>query len=337
MSEIFEKIFSYENLYKAHRVARLGKRHKKEVIEFELNLSKNIWELFYDIKYGRYVVDGYHKFMIYDPKEREIQAISYRDRIVQHCLCDNYLTPQLDRKLIYDNSACRKKKGVHFALKRVRYFMCEHYKKHGNSGYFVKIDVKKYFASIDHEILKAKLKKIIADEKILGLLNKIIDSYNSDLNKGLPMGNQTSQSFALLYLNDLDHFIKEKLQVKFYERYMDDMLLVVKDKKSARICLMKIYKELKSVNLIPNAKSQIIAIKNGINFLGWRLFFIRNGKILQKILSNSKKRILGKSYSSRQESAIKKRQILASYKGHLKYGNANNLFLQIKRNINHKI
>lgn len=97
MSEAWGKIISFESLYKAHRVARLGKRHKKEVIEFETLLGENLWSLHFDLKYNKYKVGGYHKFMIYDPKEREIQAITYRDRIIQHSLCDNYLTPLLEK------------------------------------------------------------------------------------------------------------------------------------------------------------------------------------------------------------------------------------------------
>lgn len=209
----WDTMIGFTGLYKAHRRARLGKRHKKEVIEFEMNLSENLWATHYDLKYGKYRVGGYHTFMIYDPKEREIQAIHYRDRIVQHTFCDNFLTPLLDRHLIYDNAACRKNKGSHFAIKRLRRFMTEHYKNYGKNGYFIQIDVKKYFASIDHTVLKEKLKRIVKRDDVLSLLYNIIDSYNKEEDKGLPMGNQTSQCFALLYLSDVDRFIKERLRV----------------------------------------------------------------------------------------------------------------------------
>lgn len=120
MYSSFEEIISFENLYKAHRRARLCKRHKREVIEFELNLSENLWRLHYELKYGKYEIGEYNKFMVYDPKEREIQAIPYRDRVVQHTLCDNCLIPTLERYLIYDNTACRQGKGTHFAIKRLK-------------------------------------------------------------------------------------------------------------------------------------------------------------------------------------------------------------------------
>lgn len=162
----FDKIISFECLYAAHRRARQGKRHKKEVIEFEMNLSQNLWELHYDLKYNRYKVGGYHKFMIYDPKKREIQAISYRDRVVQHSICDNYLSPLLEKHLIHDNAACRKNKGTSFAVKRVRKFMTEHYKKYNNNGYVVKLDITKYFLSINHNYLKQKLIKLAVSDRI---------------------------------------------------------------------------------------------------------------------------------------------------------------------------
>ena len=115
-SKNFLEIISFQNLYKAHIRARQSKQHKKEVIQFETQLSKNFWALHYDLNYKKYETGGYHKFMIYDPKEREIHAISYRDRIVQHSLFDNYLTPLLEKHLVNSNCACRKGKGTDYAI-----------------------------------------------------------------------------------------------------------------------------------------------------------------------------------------------------------------------------
>jgi len=288
----WENIISFESLYKAHMRARLSKRHKKEVIQFEMNLSENLWRLHYDLKYGRYKVGGYHMFMIYDPKEREIQAISYRDRIVQHSVCDNFLIPLLERRLIYDNAACRKGKGSGFATSRLKSFMVRHYKKYGRHGYFVKIDVSKYFNNIDHAILKQKLNKIISDERILTLLNKIIDSYYHHADAGLPMGNQTSQCFALLYLDGLDRFFKEKLHVKNYIRYMDDIIILTDKKEFAAHALHEAADFLITLKLNINRKSQLIAVKNGVEFLGWRFSLSPGGKVLKRLRKSTKRRIL---------------------------------------------
>ncbi len=325
----FDKIISFDSLYKAHRRARLGKRWKKEVIEFEMHLSENLWALHYDLLYEKYQVGRYHTFMIYDPKEREIQAIPYRDRIVQHTFCDNFLTPLLDRHLIYDNAACRKNKGSHFAIKRLRHFMTEHYKKYGSSGYFIQIDVRKYFASIDHTVLKEKLERIVKTDDVLGLLYNIIDSYNKEEDKGLPMGNQTSQCFALLYLNDVDRFIKEILRVKHYLRYMDDMILLCGEKKEkCAKYLDKIKDMIVRDKVYPNKKTQICAVKNGINFLGWHFFYGENGKIVQKPLKQTKKRILQKVkykrylYDIGEVTREEMSAVSVSYRGHLQHGDA---------------
>lgn len=322
MSKEFENIISFENLYRAHRRARLGKRHKKEVIEFEMNLSENLWQLHYELKYGTYKVSGYHSFMIYDPKKREIQAITYRDRVVQHSLCDNFLSPLLERHLIYDNVACRKNKGTSFAVKRVRQFMEQHYKKYNNNGYLVKLDISKYFLRICHKTLKNKLAKLPIEPKIFGLLCIIIDSFHTNIGYGLPMGNQTSQCFALLYLDNVDRYIKELMRVKHYIRYMDDMLLFVQDKNTATKCYNKACEVIHSNNLIVNPKSQIIPINNGFNFLGWHFFYSHTGKIIQTIKNATKKRIISnckryKTQPNNMKMRTRKQAVLQSYIGYL--------------------
>ena len=272
-----------DNLYSAHRRARLGKRWKKEVIEFEMNLSENLWKLHYDLKYKKYKPDGYHTFKIYDPKERVIQATSYRDRILQHALCDCYLLPLLERHLIYDNCACRKGKGTRHAICRLKEFMRKFFYLYHNNGYIIKYDIKKYFPNIDHLLLKNKLKQIIHNEDILWVLFTIIDSFSSDSGKGLPMGNQTSQCFALLYLDSLDRYIKETKRIKYYIRYMDDGVLFVNDKKEAKNILSKIKIIVEENKLSLNPKSQIIKYKNGFSFLGWTFYQTDTGGIIRKI------------------------------------------------------
>ena len=327
----FENIISHENLYKAHRCARLGKRHKKEVIEFEANLAENLWSLHYDLKYNKYKIGEYRKFMIYDPKEREIQAIPYKDRIVQHSICDNFLTPLLNRYLIYDNSACRKNKGTSFAIKRLKQFMTKHYKKYGTFGYFVKIDVSKYFASIDHNILKLYLKQIVKDKCVYNLLTNIIDSYNKDTGKGLPMGNQTSQAFALLYLNKLDRHFKEVLKIKNYIRYMDDIIILVHNKLLAKECVSYATLMLQKLKLNINPKSQIIAVKNGIQFLGWNFYFNNKGKIIKSAKKQTKQRIKEKiKLKIKQKAILKITESFVSYKGFFKHSMSFVFFSQLK-------
>ncbi|MCF0115213.1 MAG: reverse transcriptase, partial [Erysipelotrichaceae bacterium] len=210
----YEKIYNFNNLYKAHTVARLGKRTTSEVIDFEMNLASNLVELANALEEGTYEMQGYYSFMVHDPKDRVINALHYRDRVVQHCICDEVLAPALDKRLIYDNAACRIGKGTHFAMKRLTSFLCDFYRIHGRDGYILRCDIRKFFDNIDHEILKGKLRRVFKDERLLKLLFQIIDSYEKTPGKGLPLGNQTSQWFAIYYLDSFDRLIKEKLHIK---------------------------------------------------------------------------------------------------------------------------
>ena len=331
----FEEIISFESLLEAHKRARLCKQHKKEVIEFELNLSANLWALHYELKYQHYKIGEYRKFMIYDPKEREIQAIPYRDRVVQHAVCDRLLIPLLENHLIDANCACRVGKGTDYAIKLLRKFMTRHYKKYGKKGYFVKLDIKKYFPSINHDVLYKKLEKFNFDKNTMWLLHTIIDSYGNGT--GLPMGNQSSQCFALLYLDRIDRLIKEKYRIKKYVRYMDDMLLLVESKEKAKFLLEEIGKEVLKEKIQLNPKSTVISVKNGIEFLGWRFSFGKNGKVIQKVKNASKKRMFEKMkynlflvrHGKKPLDSLENSQ--ASYKGHLRRGNGWKIYIKIHR------
>lgn len=255
--------------------------------------------------------------------------------MVQHSLCDNYLTPVLDKYLIYDNVACRVGMGSSRAISRLREFMCKHYKKCGTTGYFVKIDVRKYFASISHTLLKEKLSKVLKDKQCLDLIFTIIDSYNFDSDMGLPIGNQSSQYLALLYLNDFDRYFKEKLQVKYYLRYMDDIVMIVDSKEVAKKCLSKAGELLERERLTINPKSDIRPIKCGIEFLGWNFGHTQTGGIMQKLKKSAKKRILKKCKYNRYmlKSHIWNRdrieKSMVSYSGLLYRGNANWFLLSL--------
>ena len=327
MASEYDQLCDFQNLYSAHKAARRGKRGKLEVIDFEMNLAANLCKLQTALTNKTYTPKGYNHFKIYEPKEREIFAPSYADRVVQHCLCDNILMPALETRLIFDNAACRKNKGTHFAMNRLVGFMRDVYRVYGTQAYFLKCDIRKYFENIDHVVLKKKLYKIWGNTDVWTLLIKIIDSYENTLDVGLPLGNQTSQWFALYYLDGVDRLIKEKLQIKYYSRYMDDSVLIHHSKEYLMQCLSQIQDVCENdLHIQLNDKTQIFPIKNGVDYLGWHFYLTDTGKIIRKLRTSNKtalKRRIKKSakdyhdYSTEMDSIS--RSAVSTY-GHLKHG-----------------
>lgn len=323
----FERICDFQNLYKAHKIARRGKRDTREVIEFEMNLSENLVFLSEELRNKTYKMSGYYSFMIHDPKEREIHALHYIDRVVQHCLCDEVLAPVLDKKLIYDNSACRIGKGTHFSLRRLSSFLVSFYNKYNCNGYFLKCDIKKFFNNIDHNVLKQKLRDVFYDKDLLWLLDMIVDSFEVAPGKGLPMGNQSSQWFAVFYLDGFDRLIKEKLQIKYYTRYMDDCVLIHNDKAYLKECLSDMCDYAKTKLCLDfNSKTQIFPIKNGVDYLGWHIYLTETGKVIRKVKQQTKYKYKRKlkslqhQYSKGNISLDAINRSVTSYRAHLDFG-----------------
>lgn len=322
----YETIYRFDNLYRAYKAAARCKRSKNEVVEFELNLAENLWSLHDELENKTYRSGGYHKFMIYDPKQRLIQALSFRDRVVQHSLCDNVLMPYFENRLIYDCAACRIGKGTHFAMNRLSGFMREFYKTHKTNGYFLKCDVRKYFDSIDHGVLKYLLRKY-PDRDIRQFLYQIIDSYNADTGKGLPMGNQSSQWFALYYLDKIDRTIKEKYKIRYYTRYMDDLILLHESKEHLQNCLRELTDIAENVLKISfNEKTQIFPVSEGVDYLGWRFYLTDSGKVIRRLRTSNKRRFkrrlktFAERYSRDEMTLEEIQRSLASYRGHLSHG-----------------
>ena len=266
-------------------------------------------------------------------------ALSFKDRVVQHCLCDYYLEELLEPKMIYDNCANRKGKGTHFGLDRLKDFMHKHYRKYGTNGYFLKMDISKYFYSIDKEILRKMVLRYVEDKKVAWLINKIIDS--TEENVGIPIGNQTSQWFAIFYMSGLDHFIKEKLRIKYYIRYMDDMVLLHDNKEYLKYCLKEITKYLdEKLHLKLNNKTQIFPMKNGVDLLGFHLYITETGKVIKKVRRDSKsnmKRKIKKFKKLYSLGKIRKKDMELSYNswvGHAKHGNSYHLIQNMNKYYN---
>ncbi|MBE7074559.1 MAG: RNA-directed DNA polymerase [Clostridiales bacterium] len=331
---MLHEAFTFERLLHAHNLCRCNKQHKRDTIIFEVNLSQNLTELSKSLLNFTYKLGEYKQFYIFEPKKRNIEALSYKDRVVLMALTKNIIAPKLDKKLIYDNVACRKNKGTLFGLKRLNQFLHSFYNIHkNNQGYFLKCDIKKYFQSINHNVLKELLLKANFDAEELSFLNMIIDSRNKKQGVGLPIGNQTSQWFALYYLNMIDRLIKEKLKIRYYVRYMDDMILVHESKEYLKYCKQEIEKVCKEKLLLElNHKTQISKLSNGIDFLGFRNILLDNGKVIRLLRLQAKiklkKRIKLMSKYKKigliNNAYIKIR--LNSYKAHLNYSHSNKIY-----------
>lgn len=288
-----DEIFSFENLYKAHKKCRLSKQHKGEVIRFEINLAANIYNIIKEISNKKYKIGKYKEFIVYEPKKRLIKALPYKDRVILSCFCENSLIPKIEKKLIYDNVACRKDKGTLFGIKRLEKMLKkEFFKENNNHIYYLKCDIKKYFPSINHNILLSLLNKIGFSNDEMWFINKLLKEETENSIKGLPLGNQSSQWFSLLYLDKVDRLVKEKLQIKGYVRYMDDFILVSRDKKYLRYCLEEIKRVCREeLDLELNSKTHIGLVRDGIDFLGYRHILNDKGKVIRKLTKSSKKRM----------------------------------------------
>ncbi len=260
---MFERIIAKENLYLSAHRASLGKRFRDNIGLWRLNIEKEVDRLHEDLKHGRYRHGRYRIFQIWDPKKRNISVAPFRDRVVHHAFHD-VIELEIDKKFIFDSYACRQGKGTHIALDRAdRFIRANRYCFHG--------DVRKYFPSIEHGILKNLLRRYIEDVDVLKVLDNIIDSAGT---QGLPIGNLTSQFFANVYLHELDHFVKHVLHGRYYMRYMDDFLIFDNDR--ARLDeIRSAVREFLASRLhleLHAGKSQIMTCSSGVKFLGFRLF-----------------------------------------------------------------
>lgn len=269
---LLEAMGDYGNVQKAYNKARKCKRHRKDVLIFTKDKEENLDKVREDIINLAYEPSKYHYFKVYEPKERQIMALPFYDRVVQHAI-NNVLEPIFDKRFISQSYACRKGKGMHAASDTLKEWLYEWNKYHPDQPlYAIKADIHHYFQSIDHAVLKTEIRKVIKDAGVLALLDRIID-HNGNMpdGVGIPVGNLTSQLFANIYLDALDQFIKHELGVEAYIRYMDDFVILSPDKEQLRSWLARIEQFLREeLKLEFNPKTTILAAKNGIDFVGYK-------------------------------------------------------------------
>lgn len=334
---LFDKIVDKDNIYKAYKKVLKGKnKYSTEAIEFVIDETYNLKTLRQSLIDETYRFDGYIRFMVYEPKERIIDAPHFKDKIVQLAV-NKVLKEVYQPCFIYDSYASLDEKGTHKCVDRIQYFMREAKQQYGESAYIVKMDIKKFFYSIDREILKNFFSKKIKCKKTLRLLYHIIDSAKLINDKGLPLGNTLSQISANIYLNKLDQFCKRKLSLKYMVRYMDDVIIIVENKEKAQEVKELICDFVKQkLNLEHNKdKTDIFPINQGVNAIGFKIHtthkLLRNDckkKIKGKLRAMPELIILGKLTINKAE------QMLNSWLGHAKHGNSYNFIQSLLKRFN---
>lgn len=312
----YEQIISVDNLLEAWKEFVRGKRKRKDVQEFERYLLHNILLLHNDLLAGMYQHGPYDAFKINDPKPRDIHKASVRDRLVHHALY-RQLYPFFDRTFISDSYSCRLGKGTHRAMNMFRRYAYRASENHTKTLWVLKCDIRKFFASIDHQILMGILRKRLSDERTMSLLQNIIESFQSIAQgRGLPLGNLTSQLLVNIYMNEFDQYVKHSLKAKYYVRYADDFVFLSTNKSDLEALLLRVDNFLVDklkLTLHPD-KVFLRTLSSGIDFLGWVHF--PHHRVLRTV---TKRRMLKSLIGSPEESAV------ISYFGMLSHGNASKL------------
>lgn len=321
---IYGHAISFEELYKSLHLSCNTVRWKDSTAGYESNALKNTLLLRRSLLNDSYAISKYQQFYITEPKKREIIATRIKDRQLQNSLCRNGFLDELTRSFIYDNCACQPNKGITFAGKRFKEHLHCFYRKHSLDGWVLKCDVHHFFASINHDIAKMAVAKRLSDSEMINQVYKIIDSYG-DI--GLGLGSQISQYIALAILDDLDHFIKEKLHIKHYIRYMDDFILIHESKAHLQYCRTEIGRFLSTLKLALNSKTALFPLRQGVTFLKWRYILTDTGKII--CLMNKRKlrrarqhfKTLAKRENAGEIQKGKTLECLSSWISSAKYGN----------------
>jgi len=320
-SNLYPFVYDFANLYKAYLKARKGKRYQDKVLQFAAQLEDNLFAIQAELINHTYRTGRYRRFYVHDPKTRPVAALPFKDRVVQHALC-NVIEPLFEKSFIYDSYACRKFKGTHAGANRVTEFLKSAQRKWGKV-YCLKADIAQYFPSVNHRILKAIIRKKIACPDTLQLIDEIIDSGGGE-GRGLPIGNLTSQLWANVYLDQLDHFIKETLREKYYVRYMDDFVIIHGEKRHLWETKKRIEEYLANVlDLTFNGKTGVFPISQGVDFLGYRIW--PHFRLLRKRSIKRIKRALKhfrEAYHGGKISLERVNATVQSWLGHAKHANS---------------
>lgn len=333
---LFEEMTSLEHIFLCWDQFKRGKRKRKDVQFFERHLEDNLFQLQQDLKFFQYSHSPYDQFYVTDPKQRHISKASVRDRVVHQIVYDT-LTTVLDKKFIFHSLSSRLEKGTHVGIAHL-HCMTRKISRNGTRPcYALKMDIRRFFDSVDHSVLKQLLRNSIKDENVLKTTDMIIDSFKVGTGSigpvGIPLGNVTSQLFANVYLHELDHFVKHDLKEKYYLRYCDDFIILSNDKSHLETLIVSI-REFLAENLrleLHPKKVTIRKLHQGIDFVGYVLFEkhmlvrTRSKQRMQKRLkAGYEKYLIGAVDAAPFD------QMLQSYLGILSHANQHTLSQAIK-------
>ena len=287
----FDEVFSFNNLCKAGKRCCNGARWKTSTINFEADLVSRCYKKLDEIRNGKRKFQGFQSFNVVEHgKLRHIDALPIEERAIQKCLCENMLTKAYSKSFVYDNAASLKDKGMDFALNRLKEHLRRHYRKHGTKGGILQFDFKNYFASLPHDVIKARAEKVIKDSRLKQLLYSFVDDFKkmgqSDGSPiGVGLGSEVSQIIALDYASPIDHYIKDICGIKGYGRYMDDGYIISESLERLKSLLSEIKRISSDIGICLSAKKCIIVPlrHHAFHFLKMRVFLTDTGKVLMKI------------------------------------------------------
>lgn len=319
----FEKVFSFEHLYAAYLASVRGVGWKASTQRYKASALANVNKTHNELLAGKFKSKGFYEFdLVERGKPRHIRSVHLSERVVQRCLCDYCLTPVLSRSFIYDNGASLPGKGYDFAVDRVTGFLSRHYRQHGWEGYALLFDFSKYFDTAQHGPVFAEIDKSGIDSRLAGISKYFIQCFGP---QGLGLGSQVSQIAAIALPNRLDHYIKDVLRMKYYERYMDDGCIIHPSKEKLRECLEHIRRICGELGIKLNEKkTQIVKLSRGFTFLKVRYRLGKTGKVVRRAVykgivhMRKKLKIFRRWVDSGRMTPENVKGSLISWRGHMK-------------------
>lgn len=267
-NNLYSQIVDFDNLWQAYLSARRGKRYRKEVSEFTMRLEENLLNIHNHLMWGTWKPGKARQFRIFEPKQRDIQAPPFADRIVHHALV-RVVEPLFEKTFAYHSYACRKNKGAQRAVKALQH-MLRMAERNNSKPYVVKADIKSYFASINHDVLFMAISKVVSCSQTISLWKTIARAYGHEDGTGLPVGALTSQLSANVMLNQVDHELTDNAGFCGYVRYMDDSIMVAGSKREAQAKLQSMTESAAGKLLTMNPKTCVFPSSSGVDFCGYR-------------------------------------------------------------------